>query len=396
MTERLYYSDSYVTQFEAHLVAKMHCDKGLGVILDRTFFYPTSGGQEHDIGTLNGVEVMDVVEQDGEILHLLPGDISGTLIDGKIDWERRFDNMQQHTGQHILSRAFIENLGCGTISAHLGTSTSTVDIDTQRLSNEEVNRVEYLANDILTQNREVLVRYVDERDLKTMELRKKPKASGTIRIVEVDGFDLIPCGGTHCRRAGEVGIIKVRKWERVKGNLTRVEFYCGRRALKDYQWKNQMINEIGNSFTIRDTDLKIHFEKNLGELKEKQKKVDLLLGQLLEYEANETIKNSVLEGNVRVVKKTFDNRELNEVRLLAQKLIQFGRVVALFGVRSDKAYLLFARSADMNIDLLTLFHTAIPLIGGKGGGKSDFVQGGGDRLDKVEEAIDFAYRNLHL
>jgi len=396
MTERLYQTDSYITEFEAEVIGKRQLESGFGIVLDRTYFYPTSGGQEHDVGKLNGIEVTDVVDLSGDVVHIVRSDILHRIVKGEIDWERRFDNMQQHTGQHILSRAFIAELGYDTVSAHLGEVSSTIDIDTDKLIYDSVKRVEETANKIVTENRDVITRYVDEKDLDTSQLRKMPKVSGTIRLIEVDGFDVIPCGGTHCRKTGEVGIIKIRKWEKVKGNLTRVEFYCGKRALADYQWKNRMINEIANALTIKDTDLKSHFDRTLYELKEKQKKIDVLTAQLVEYEAKEIFKNAERAKGMWIVKKIFLNRSISEVRLLAQKVLALGRVVVLFGVRSDKAYLLFARSPEVDQDLLNLFYSAVPIIDGKGGGKSDFVQGGGDRVDKLEEAIEFAYRNLDV
>lgn len=396
MTERLYYTDSYVTEFEAEIAAKRKLENGFGIVLNRTCFYPSSGGQEHDVGTLNGVEVVDVVDDDGEVVHVVMKEIAESFVKGKIDWGRRFDNMQQHTGQHILSRAFIVELGCDTVSAHLGEEVSTIDVDKHRLSYDDVKKVEDTANRIVTENRDVVTRLVDRGDLDITQLRKMPRTSGTIRIVEVDGFDVIPCGGTHCRKTGEVGIIKIRKWEKVRSNFTRVEFYCGKRALVDYQWKNQMINETASALTIKDSDLKLYVERTLQEAKEKLKKIDTLTVQLVEYEAKEIFKSAALMNDVWIVKKVFQGRSIGEVRQLAQKVVAHGRVVILFGVKSDKAYLLFARSPEVNLDLLNLFSNVIPIIDGKGGGRSDFVQGGGERVEKLEEAIEFAYRNLDV
>lgn len=259
-----------------------------------------------------------------------------------------------------------------------------------------MKKVEDTANRIVTENRDVVTRLVDRGDLDITQLRKMPRTSGTIRIVEVDGFDVIPCGGTHCRKTGEVGIIKIRKWEKVRSNFTRVEFYCGKRALVDYQWKNQMINETASALTIKDSDLKLYVERTLQEAKEKLKKIDTLTVQLVEYEAKEIFKSAALMNDVWIVKKVFQGRSIGEVRQLAQKVVAHGRVVILFGVKSDKAYLLFARSPEVNLDLLNLFSNVIPIIDGKGGGRSDFVQGGGERVEKLEEAIEFAYRNLDV
>ncbi|CUT05723.1 alanyl-tRNA editing protein, partial [Candidatus Kryptobacter tengchongensis] len=228
MTQKLYYNNSYTTQFKSKVIDVKKYNGKIALILDKTYFYPTSGGQEHDTGFINSARVVDVIELDnGEILHVIDGDVPSGDVECKIDWDRRFSNMQQHTGQHILSRAFEILLNAETISSRLGDDIGTIDLDIETLSYDKVHEVENLANQIIWENRDVKIHYVDDTEISKFPLRKQPKVSGTIRIVEVRDFDFSPCGGTHVSRTGEIGLVKVKRWERVKGGLTRVDFVCG-------------------------------------------------------------------------------------------------------------------------------------------------------------------------
>lgn len=266
MTERLYYTDAYLRTFTSCVVAfALNGTWGgrPGVTLDRTAFYPTSGGQPHDTGTLGGAAVVDVVEVNGSIVHIVGGLDGvppassalavGAEVEGTVDWERRFDHMQQHTGQHVLSAVFARELGAETVSVHLDGS-STLDLAISSLEPEAARRVEDAANRIVFENRPVTVRFVSEAEAAQLGLRRPPQRSGTIRVVEVLDCDRSACGGTHVRSTGEIGPIVLRRWERTKGQI-RVEFLAGRRAIDDYRWKHALITEWSGRLTVGERDL---------------------------------------------------------------------------------------------------------------------------------------------
>ncbi|GAI24926.1 unnamed protein product, partial [marine sediment metagenome] len=241
MTKRLYYEDSYLKEFRAKVLKKIKIDNRLAVVLDETAFYPTSGGQPYDKGVIQDVPVVEVVEEGDEIIHILKEELKEKInseVVGKIDWKRRFDHMQQHLGQHILSGALMKLWGVETVSFHLGEEVCTLDIAKEKLTEEEAKKAEECTNEIIFDNRPVKCYFVEgEEELERSNLRKVPEKTGKIRIIEVEDFDLSACGGTHCQATGEVGMIKITKWEK-RGEKIRLEFICGRRAWKDYFWKN--------------------------------------------------------------------------------------------------------------------------------------------------------------
>lgn len=272
MTERLYWRDPYLQRFTASVVEIGEHNGQPAVILDRTAFYPTGGGQPHDLGTLNGIPVVEVIERevDGAILHILARPLNAREVEGHIDWERRFDHMQQHTGQHILSQAFLRITGAQTVSFHMGQEAVTIDLDQTGLPFEAVEAAEELANRVVLENREVRTWFVEEEDIGGLALRRAPKVEGSIRIVEVADFDRSACGGTHVRRTGEVGPIKILKLER-RSEVTRVSFLCGWRALRDYQRKHRLLNDIGSFLSAGEADLPDAIRALQRDLKEARK-----------------------------------------------------------------------------------------------------------------------------
>ncbi len=232
VTQRLYCEDAYRVEFRATpLRTVVDRDGAAGIILDRTCFYPTSGGQPCDTGSLGSQRVLRVSEEGEDIVHWVDGVPVGEALHGCVDWARRFDHMQQHTGQHILSQAFLQTLDAQTVSFHLGEECATIDVALTVLEADEVDAVERLANEVVLSDRQVLARFVGTDELSALALRKEPTVHTDVRIVQVEGFDASPCGGTHVSRTGEIGPIAVRRWER-RGQETRVEFLCGWRALR--------------------------------------------------------------------------------------------------------------------------------------------------------------------
>jgi alanyl-tRNA synthetase len=394
MTERLYYLDPYRLEFEARVVEWTSVGAEPVVVLDRTCFYPTSGGQPHDEGTLNGLPVINVWErEDKAIVHVLAAELEGDLVHGVIDWERRFDHMQQHTGQHILSQAFLETLKAETVGFHLGEEASTIDVDQAPLAVAQLDRVEDLANGIVFADRPVKTYSIAETELASLPLRKLPTVEMPVRIVEVEGFDYSPCGGTHCQRTGEVGLIKITRVER-RGQDTRIEFLCGGRALVDYRSKNRTVNELANRFTVGVWELSEAVDRLAEELKSSRRELNAAKNQLLDQEVARLRAEAEQRGDVRVVRKVFTDREGGEVKRLAQRLIESEGIVALLGLAGEKAQLVFACSADLPYDMNDLLKKVCQVVGGGGGGQRHFAQGGGSDGSKVGEALEIAHAAL--
>jgi alanyl-tRNA synthetase len=386
-TKRLYFENPYQIEFEARVVERLSWREKPAVVLDQTCFYPESGGQPSDRGTLNGIEVLGVLEEDSKILHLLEDDISAGEVKGKIDWQTRFDFMQQHAGQHILSQSFHELYQAETLSFHLGEVTSTVEIDLRKVAEEEVERVETRANDIVFQDREIKSYFIPEEKISSIPLRKSPKKKGLIRVVEVSDFDYSACGGTHPSKTGEVGLIKILKWEKIRNNV-KFEFVCGQRASKDYAWKNRDLRELSNMFTVSEREVLTSVEKLQSDLKSQRKKTRKMQERVSQYEAQEIIRNT--EG--RIIKDVFTGRTPDEVRCLALDIIKKGDFIVLYALREgERGHLVFACSENLKCDMRELVPLVSPLIKGKGGGNPSLVQIGAEEAENLELALDKAY-----
>lgn len=396
MTERLYYADSYLARFSARVVERLTCDGRHAVVLDRTAFYPTSGGQPADRGTLGsalspskgGVVVLDVVvrEKDGEIVHVLSGDpfgfpkAKGTEVEGEVDWPRRFDHMQQHTGQHILSAAFERMLDADTVGFHLGVEASTVDINVARLDQAAVEPVQDLVNRVIWENRLVSARFVGPGELAALHLRRTPAIEGPVRVVEIADFDANPCGGTHVTRTGEIGLLKIVRLDH-RGDETRVEFLCGDRALRDYRAKNRMANRLASLLTVGHWELDQAVERLQGEAKRLRQDLRRARKQLLKTEAAELAETAVAHGPYRVVWQVWEGREPGELRGLAQELTHRFGVVALLSGVGERAHLCFACAEGLDLDVASLLREACAQLGGKGGGQPRFAQGSAPTTD---------------
>jgi alanyl-tRNA synthetase len=365
------------------------------LILDRTCFYPTSGGQPHDQGTLGDLPVSDVFERedDGAVVHVVDGEVEGETVHGQIDWERRFDHMQQHTGQHILSQAFLQLLDAETVGFHLGAEVSTIDVDKAPLEAAPLEEVEKLANTVVLTDRSVRTYFVDQDRMGDLALRKQPMVTGPIRIVEVEGFDLSPCGGTHVKAAGEVGPIVITKSER-RGSETRVEFLCGGRALDDYRRQRRIVSQLANQFSVGDWEVVEAVNRLAEEAKRRRKELNALKDQLLDYEAARLWAEAEERGGLRIVRAVISEGDGGTLRGLAQRLAKREACVALLGLKGDKTLLAFARSADLPYDMRALLKEACQIVGGGGGGRPDMAQGGGPAGDRLEEALEFAWGGI--
>ena len=400
MTERLYYGDAYLARFTARVaevVPEGRADRRAGVVLDRTAFYPTSGGQPHDTGRVAGRRVVDVIEADDSVVHVLDGpDPAGGLapgdeVQGEVDWDRRFDHMQQHTAQHLLSAAFLEVLGAGTVSVHLGES-STIDLDAPSLDADRVRRVEEAANRIVFEARPVTVRFVDAAEADALGLRRPPRRTGTLRIVEIAGQDRSACGGTHVRQTAEIGPVLIRRWERSRGRL-RAEFLAGWRAVRDHQWKHALVSEWSARLTVRDRELGATFERIVGESRARERALADAGKRLLAYEAAERLGALAAAPGRGVLRLSFPARDADEVRALLKEITDRAPVVVLAGV-VQTGRLCFARAAGGGPDLAGVLSRACREVGGRGGGTREFAQGAVPPGDAVGRALDAAEREV--
>ncbi len=394
VTERLYLNDSYLTEFSAKVVTLVEREGRPVAILDGTCFYPSSGGQPCDLGTLDGVPVVDVLEEEKEVVHVLERPLpQGTeVVTGSIDWERRFDHMQQHTGQHILSQTFLRVFGAETVSFHMGREVSTIDLDVSSLAEEEVARAEEAANGEVFADREVRTSCVAEGEVAQLGVRGGTPDMARVRIVEIVNFDRVACGGTHCRTTGEVGLVKVHRWGKVRGKQ-RVEFSCGRRALLDYQLKEGAVQAIARLQNVSECDVVETVQRGAEELRNSRKRIEELVEELLGQEAEFLMAGADQVGECRVVCKLFHGREVREVRKLVGRITARPGFVALLGVVGEKGNLIFGRSEDLGFDLLEAMKACCSLGGGRGGGRPNFAQGGVDSA-KIQQCLEQGYITL--
>jgi len=388
-TERLYYTDCYLAEFQARVLRSEAAPNGFKVYLDRTAFYPASGGQPTDSGTIAGLEVLEAVDEGEEIAHLLRQAPEGEGVTGKIAWARRFDHMQQHTGQHILSAAF-ERIGdYKTVSFHLGEESSSIDLDSDRLGLRQLEEAEDVANQVVFEDRPVRISFQAAGEASKLELRKPTAREGEIRLVEVEGFDLSACGGTHVSRTGAIGLILVRKVERMKG-LMRVEFVCGGRALRQARRDFKVLSEAALLFSAAPETLPELIAKQSQELREGMRGREKLLEHLAEYQAQEMWQETPAVEGRRIVRRVFPAEESAQVKMLAHGLAKLPGAVALLGIQGQPTKLFFAQTPGGPSDMSSVLKQTVAKFGGKGGGGRDFAQGGGLEESRLEEALAFA------
>ena len=395
---RLYYRDADLTSFEARIVEQFPMGENWGVVLDCSAFYPTSGGQPHDTGTLNGLPVVDVVEreEDKAVVHVLSRQLEGEIAVGQVDWTRRFDHMQQHTGQHILSHVFEALLDAETVGFHLTEDALTIDIAHGPLTPAEWEAVEERANELVFADLPVEARFVNRDAVARLPLRKTPAVSGPIRIVQVGDVDYSPCGGTNCRSTGIVGLILMRKIER-KGTAMRVDFVCGGRALRDARRKNQLVNAVSAGLSVGDFELAEAVSRLQDELKECQQTLRRANERFLEFEAERLRASAEVAGGVRIVRTVLDDGGPLLAKHLAVRLMGYpATAVVLAYVDGNSVQLIVARSDDVPVDVRPILKEACRLIGGGGGGQPNMAQGGGSRTDQVEAALDQAVLSLKM
>ena len=376
MSKRLYYADSYTTSFEATIVEQLEVDGSPAVVLAESFFYPTSGGQPFDGGRLGERSVVDVIirEDDRAVVHVLDGALALGMVSAEIDKQRRFDHMQQHSGQHILSQAFIQVMDASTVSFHLGKHGCTIDLDCRELSAENLSAAEQLANEIIWQNRPINCYFVNKSKLSELPLRKVPDVVGDeMRIVDIVDFDVNACGGTHVAHTGEVGQIKVGKLERIR-NSVRVEFFCGERALSYARAVQGDLGVISAEFTCPPSDIPNAVHKLRAEIKQAKKAMKAQQSKLIGYEVAELQASAVPKNGLYVIARAFAGYDGGQLRQIANQLVQQENTIVFVGSESQ---LIFARSQHADGDMGALIKPYLAELGGSGGGKAQFAQGGG-------------------
>jgi alanyl-tRNA synthetase len=386
MTDRLYYTDSYRAEFRARIVER--ADDGHRIYLDATAFYPTSGGQPHDLGTLGGATLVDVIDEDDRIAHVLKSPLGDTIadIEAKIDWRRRYDHMQQHTGQHLLSAVFEDLFGYKTVSVHFGPDYSTLDLDTESVSPRQIVEAEARANAIGGESRPVTVAFEDARS--AIGLRKASDRDGTLRIVSIEGIDRSACGGTHVRSTAEIGAVLLRGSEKVR-KATRIEFLCGARAVRRARHDFEELSSMASALSASLDDVGALVQAQTEKLKESDTARRKLAGDLAVYRAHERYDAATpAPSGVRVI-VVRDASAMDEIKAIAQAAFGFSRAVVV-GAIAQPPSVLVAASEDSGADAGRLLKETLAAAGGRGGGSPRLAQGSvpdAAALDRVVQQI---------
>jgi alanyl-tRNA synthetase len=400
VTERLYYTDSFLHEFEARVIAVSND----AVTLDRSAFYPASGGQVFDTGWLEAdcarVRVKEVAEdeQTGEVLHVMeagdPALRPGAVVRGLIDAERRLDHMQQHSGQHVLSTAFEKLDNFATVSFHMGEESCTIDLATDAVTARQLEAAEMLSNQVVAEDRPVEIRFATADEARAMGVRKIPPAErDKLRLIDVRDFDLNACGGTHVRSTGQIGGLLVRKTEKVKQGV-RVEFVCGLRAVRTARRDFKTLTEAAAVFSTHIWELPQQLSKSLDELKAAQKGQHRLLEEVADLQAQQMLQWAEERGGRKLVVQFFPDRDLNFIKMLAQKLTRSGKAVALLGCGGTQPSLVFAQTAGLVNDMGALMKQTVQHLGTRGGGNRDMAQGGAPDGARAEPALQQAALGL--
>jgi alanyl-tRNA synthetase len=393
MTNKLYWHDSHLTKFTARILEQSIDDGRPFVILDQTAFYPTGGGQPCDTGTIGSERVVGVtMADDGTIRHFLDAPIhsTGDVVNCEIDWARRLELTQQHTGQHILSQAFFQLFGAETRGFRINPQSSEIDLtlDAQTADVPRyLQQAEDLANSIIFAYREIRTHLVTPDEAANLPLRKETFVTDCVRVIEIANYDWSACGGTHAQNTGEVGLIVVKHWERAK-QMIRAEFLCGVRVARDYRAANAVSELVARQFSVGRDAAPDSVARLIEENKQLNRRLRLMAETAVKYEAHELLQSAPAHSGQQMIVRIFEDRSFDELKLLAHQLVKTDSVNALLAVKeSNLARLVFARSANAKADMGTLMREACQLLGGKGGGTSDFAQGGAANLNELENVL---------
>ncbi|MEG1483162.1 alanyl-tRNA editing protein [Clostridium sp.] len=396
MTEKLFYENQYEKSFTAEIINIVEKTNEFHIVLDKTHFYPEGGGQPSDIGTIESIPVLSVYENDGIIYHITEKKpIKIHKLKCSINWAHRFDFMQQHLGQHILSACLLEKFNATTIGAHLGSTSCTLDVD-KLLNVNQIEEALTYANDIIFDNIDVEVLYPTKSELKKLSIKKtSTKIGEQIRIVKISDLDINPCCGIHPKSTLEVQIIKVVKFEKHKTG-TRIEFLCGKRGIQNSFINDKFASTVCSKLHCNSEDALLQIDKLAQDFSKLSAENRALKSNIADYEIKEMIENCEKIDGISIIKSIHSNVDLKHVNLLASKLVAYENVIVLFGVKSeDRATLIFMCSKDLNIiSMNMLLKDAITLIDGKGGGSNISAQGGGKSTSNISSALDYAYMKI--
>lgn len=404
MTDRLYYRDSFLCHFDAEIVSIVETPRP-ALVLDRTAFYPTSGGQIHDAGWLTSensdrIRVTEVADsEDGHVVHYLEAPLKnaqpGTRMHGEIDAARRRDHMQQHSAQHVLSAAFVRLFNMRTVSFHMADDYCSIDLDTPSLTQEKIESAERLANEIVLENRPVDIRFVTRDEAGSLGLRKLPPAErDELRLIDIHDFDLSACGGTHVNQTGQIAGILLRKTEKARQGY-RVEFVAGLRAVRTARRDFTSLTETAALFSAHIYDVPDHARKSLDEIKSLRKQREQLQDDLASAQAAALLAETSETNGRKVIVRIFPESELAFIKLLAQKLTHLSpTVVALLAAQSPQPVLVFAQSSGQPYDMNALLKQTLAAVGGRGGGSKDLAQGGASNSTGIAAALSATAESL--
>jgi alanyl-tRNA synthetase len=387
LTERLYYADSYLTSFHARVIETRPEGSRHRVYLDCTAFYPASGGQPHDLGRLGGVPVLEVVDEDDSIAHLVENQPPEGPVTGEIDWARRFDHMQQHTGQHLLSAVLAELFGFPTVSFHLGFEASTIDLATPELTPGQVTAAEARANQVVFENRPVTVRFCTPEEAAGMGLRKPSERQGPLRVVEIADCDRSACGGTHVRTTGEIGPILIRRLDRVRQTV-RVEFLCGGRAVRRARADYEALARVAQLFSapLDDTPALVAAQIEAGKAADKARQK--LETEIAGYQGRELYRQTPGDDSGRrVCYRAERSGSIDRFRSLAQAYTAAGPGAVFLVTAETPPALLLAVSADTGLRAGEIIKSVAGALGGRGGGSATLAQGSLPDSARLAEAV---------
>ncbi len=401
-TQRIYYNDAFEKEFEARV---LHCEllppdlkagitaQVLGLVLDRTAFYPTSGGQPHDLGKIGDVNVLDVRDEGDEIIHIVDRKPEGPDVHGCIHWPRRFDHMQQHTGQHLLSAMFQERHGMPTVSFHLGADMSTIDLRGPEPTDEILEGAERAANQVIFEDRPVTTRYGTAEDLAKLGVRKEVERAGILRAIEIEGADLQPCGGTHVKSTAQIGTLLVRRCTKMRQDW-RVEFVCGVRAERAARQDFLRVRAAAEKLGCAPEELVAGVERAISEREVNFKRTRALLERLAQMESAQALREAAPNANgFRVIQRVFEDVEPEFLGYFATEIAKTNKSVALLA-RRGCGHVFFAQHPTVGADMNALLKQVLAKAGGKGGGTRDFARGRLDDPKKAEEALGLALEIL--
>jgi len=385
MTERLYLADPYLTRFQARVLRSFPVNQELAVVLDRSAFYPEGGGQPGDRGTLGGVRVVDTQERDGEVIHLV--DVprwTQDEVEGVVDWARRFDHMQQHHGQHLLSAAFLRVHGAPTVSFHLGEKTCTIDLEfpIDQLSTAGLRAAEASANESIWRDLPVIARDFVGEERARLTLRKEPVKGD--RVVMVEGVDASPCGGTHPRRTGEVGCVAILRAQRWGSRAARVEFVCGNRVVQSLVQANEAMARAAEAMRVAPAEIGDAAVRVASEAQARRKRIEALEAQLAATKADELIASTPVGAIAAAVEGGSSG-----AKLVAAAVTARGRVALIGSSDGERAHLCFSRPAGAGAAMDAVLRGVLPIVDGRGGGSPEIAQGSG-KATRLAEALSAA------